>query len=48
MKQKENAEKETRKRGLFEKSPLLNSPKNFPTTVNGMSGVCTQRYAPAY
>ena len=38
---------ETRKRGLFEKSPLLNSPKNFPATVDGMSGVCTQSNASA-
>ena len=30
---KRNAVKETRKRGLFEKSPLLNSPKNFSATV---------------
>ena len=29
------------KRGLFEKSPLLNSRKNFPATVDGTFGVCT-------
>ena len=37
-----------RKRGLFEKSPLLNSRKNFSATGAGMSGVCTQSSVPAY
>ncbi len=37
-----------RKRGLFEKSPLLNSRKNFSATGAGMFGVCTQSSAPAY
>ena len=30
------------KRGLFEKSPLLNSRKNFPAADAGTLGVCTQ------
>ena len=45
--QRKSEQKETpfwgcEKRGLFEKSPLLNSRKNFLTTGAGMLGVCTQ------
>ena len=39
---KKKCRKGDAKRGLFEKSPLLNSPKNFLAAGAGMLGVCTQ------
>ncbi len=50
--QRKSEQKETpfwgcEKRGLFEKSPLLNSRKNFSATGAGMLGERTQSNAPA-